>query len=474
MRASRSIRARLLVGILLSLVFILGTTAWWGYEVARHESEELFGARLATSARVLEALVSRQLEHATVANPIVITLPNELQLGTGDEGTEFGHPYETKIAFQVWRGDGSLLAHSMQAPKEAFGPRVPGFSRQLVDGVLCHVFVLRSGNIWIQVAEQDEVRAELVHDLGVATMTPLVVGALLSLLMVNLVVVYGLAPLRQLAASIQSRDVGTPDEVRLRDVPREIAPVVRALNELLARVQQALERERRFTDAAAHELRTPLAALVIHAENASCADTESKRQASMRKLMQGLKRTTNLAAQMLAYSRTQNVSEREERVPLVLLDALKEALAETEMLREDKAQGILLDRALDTKARILGEPIKIRRLLVNVLDNASRYAPQRGAIEVSIFQADGKVNLRVVNPGRPIPLKLRDRVFDPYYRVPGSESEGSGLGLAIVKDIAEQHGATVTLSTRSENEGTAIQIAFTACNLELPPPAREL
>src|SRR5436305_13215848 len=120
---TRSIRARLLVAILLTLSLILGSSAWWSYEVARHESQELFGARLATSARVLDALVARQVQHATIASPLVITLPVELEHAPEGDN-RLGHPYETKIAFQVWDDEGKLLVRSMSAPERPFSRNV--------------------------------------------------------------------------------------------------------------------------------------------------------------------------------------------------------------------------------------------------------------------------------------------------------------------------------------------------------------
>jgi two-component system sensor histidine kinase QseC len=456
-----SIRNRLLAGNLVALVLILGTTAWWSYGVVRHESEELFSARLATSARVLEALVSQQLQHATLTTPIEIALPPELDLSKGEEGSEYGHPYETKIAFQIWRDDGTLLAHSMQAPRESFGPNVAGFSRRMVDGVLCHVFVLHSGNVWIQVAEKDEVRAELVHDLGVAVMTPLIAGALLLLVVVNLVVLLGLAPLHQLAAGIRSRAADALTPIELRDSPSEIAPVVGALNDLLRRVRLAFEHERRFTDAAAHELRTPLAALKIHADNLARAETAQERAESMKKLRQAVERATNLTTQMLAYSRTQDVADCEQRVALSLPELLREAVAETQPLRIQRSQRMVLEcEPTAEQARIDAEPTKMRRLLVNLLDNASRYAPSGAEIHAQATVADDVLVLTVTNPGKAVPHSLRERVFEPYYRVPGSGSDGSGLGLAIVKEIASQHGGHVELSSLTQTEGTVLRVVL--------------
>lgn len=460
--ARPSIRNRLLVGILVSLVLILGSAAWWSYSVTKHESEELFSARLATSARVLEAFVAQQVERATLARPLVIALPKELEHAAGDAGTPLGHPYETKIAFQIWHSDGALLVRSTSAPERPFSPNEGGFSTQQVDGVPYNVFVLKSGQTWIQVAEKDEVRDELLHDLGVAVMIPLVVGAVLLLVLANVLVVYGLAPLRQLAAGIGQRAPDALQPLDVQAIPAEVAPVVQALNDLLARVREALAHERRFTDAAAHELRTPLAALKIHADNLARATTEDQRSRSMSRLRQGLERASKLAEQMLAYSRTHDATDREQIVPVRLADLVRESIAQLEPLREQRAQSVALDVPAGVEdASVEGEPVKLRRLVMNLLDNASRYAPEGSTIEVVVQRTlGGGVALEVANEGTPIPATLRSRVFEPYYRIPGSASEGSGLGLAIVDEIAGQHGARVTLSSARAQTGTRITVQF--------------
>lgn len=458
---ARSIRARLLIGMLLALAVILASAAWWSYAVTKHESDEIFSARLATSARVLEALVANALANATIASPLVIALPKELEQATDDRGSALGHPYETKIAFQVWREDGTLLARSTSASARPFAPNEPGFSLRRVDGEPSNVFVLRSGNVWIQVAEKDEVRDELIHDLGVAVMTPLIVGAAILLVLVNVLVVYALAPLRDLAAGIERSEPAALEPLALDAVPAEVAPVVHALNDLLARVRQAFEHERRFTDAAAHELRTPLAALKIHADNLARAETERERAASMRMLRQGLDRTLKLAAQMLDYSRAQSADDPSQRVPLHLSDLVAEALAGTEPIREARHQTVALSAPPeDAEPQIVGEPGKLGRLVANLLDNAARYAPEASAIRVSIGHDADTVELAVENDGPAIPAGLRERVFEPYYRIPGTGPEGSGLGLAIVREVAAQHGATVDLGPLSANRGTIVRVRF--------------
>jgi two-component system sensor histidine kinase QseC len=463
---TRSIRARLLTAILVALILILGATAWGSYEVAKHESEELFGARLATSARVLEAMVARAVQNATINEALVIALPKELEQA-GEYGSGLGHPYETKIAFQVWRDDGTLLVRSMSAPVEPFSPNVPGFSTRRVNGELSHVFVLQSGDTWVHVAEKDEVRDELLHDFGIAVMTPLVAGALLLLVLVNALVFYGLTPLRQLAATIQSREPESLGPIELKEVPTEVRGVVGALNDLLDRVALAFERERRFTDAAAHELRTPIAALKIHAENVVRAANERERAHSMAKLMQALERTSKLADQMLEYSRAQNAADSEPRARVDLKALVREAVMHLDPVRMRKSQQLVVEALETDDAFVMGDPARLQRLVFNLLDNASRYAPEHSTIEIGLARENGLVILSVSNGGPAIPHDQRERVFEPYYRVPGSGSEGSGLGLAIVREVAAQHGASVTLASFDDSSGTIVKVAFHA--LEAAP-----
>ena len=273
---------------------------------------------------------------------------------------------------------------------------------------------------------------------------------------------YGLAPLRQLAANIQNREPESLGSIELEAVPTEVRGVVRALNDLLRRVALAFERERRFTDAAAHELRTPIAALKIHAENVARAANGRERAHSMDRLMQALERTANLADQMLAYSRAQNAADNAPRMPVDLRAVVRDAVMQLEPVRVRKSQRVSVKADGTDDARIMGDPTKIRRLVLNLLDNASRYAPEHSTIEVGVANESELVTLSVSNDGPAIPLELRERVFEPYYRVPGSGSEGSGLGLAIVKEVAAQHGASISLDSLDESSGTVLTVSFHA------------
>ncbi|MDP2827531.1 MAG: ATP-binding protein [Sulfuricellaceae bacterium] len=458
---SRSIRSRLISSLLIALTVILGFTAWKSYTVSHHESEEIFRARLATSARVLEALVAKSIAHSTLNNPIIIRLPYELEVDSNGKNNIAGHEYEAKIAFQVWHDDGRLLARSFSAPSTPLSPENAGFSEQVVSGERWLTFTLHSGETWIQVAEHNEILEELADEISFSIMTPMIIGSLILLLAANLLVRFGLNPLTVLAARIAQRTPDTLTEIEITDVPREVEPVIAALNSLLRSMRAALDRERRFNDAAAHELRTPLAALKIHADNLLRANTEDQRQSSEKQLIKGLDRTLRLANQMLLLSRTQCDLERPETMHVAVV--LSEVIAQQEPLFALKHQTVETHISIpEGQDLVIGQPIKLHQLFRNLLDNASRYGLPESIIRGELTRDGNRIRIAIANDGPTIPVEMREKVFEPYTRLTGSKVQGSGLGLAIAREIADQHGAEIAID--GATSGTVVTVSFPAFN----------
>jgi len=458
---ARSIRALLLVGTSVTLLAVLGAAAWLSYTGSEEEAQELFDARLATSARVLEVLVARQVEKATVAAPIVIELPRPLEAAHHDTPGPLGHYYETKIAFQVRDGGGRVLARSASAPDVPLAPLDAGFTTLPISGQDWRVFTLRAGDAWVQVAERDDVRGELAEKLAFAAAAPLLAGIPLLLLLLSLVIRHGLAPLSALARQVAARRPGSVAPFTLARNPAEIAPLVEALNGLLARVSDALERERRFTADAAHELRTPLAALKVHGQNAVRASTSAERETSLQRMLQGLERTVYLAEQMLAYSRAAAPGDaaRLERVALAPL--LRDALEGIQpRIQERRCTAEIAVDPAAVEIAVNGDREKLLSLVTNLIDNAVRYGPEGGRIAVGLRREGDAAVLSVCDEGPGIPFELRERVFESYYRIPGTAGSGGGLGLAIVREIAEAHGARVAIENRPEGRGTRVVVRF--------------
>ncbi|HEX6320341.1 MAG TPA: ATP-binding protein [Burkholderiales bacterium] len=447
----RSIQGVLLGGTVAVLLAVLGAAAWLGFDAGEEEASELFDARLATSARVLAALATAEPPAAAGETAIVVALPAWIEPEKHDEPSPLGHYYETKIAFQVLDGEGRLLMRSASAPEQAFAPLVPGFSTRGP----WRVFTLRSGERWIQAAERDDVRSEMSWKIALAAVTPLIIGIPLLLLLLVLLTRYGLRPLAELARRIARRQAGTLAPIRLsRSPPWEIAPVLEALNGLL-------ERERRFTADAAHELRTPLAALKIHAQNAARAASDDERRSSLQRVLTGVERSIHLAEQMLAYSRATAARGALPAGPVALRQVVDDALEDALPRLKERALKVTLDSDPPVaEVPVRGDRDKLASLVRNLLDNAGRHAPQGSTVRLELRARAPGATLSVIDEGPGIPPELRERVFESYYRIPGSPGEGSGLGLAIVREIAAQHGAAVELGEGDRGRGTRVTVTF--------------
>ncbi|HEY7742943.1 MAG TPA: ATP-binding protein [Burkholderiales bacterium] len=456
-----SIRALLLVGTSVTLLAVLGAAAWLSYSGSEEEAQELFDARLATSARVLEVLVARQVAKATVAAPIVIALPGPLEATGHDAPGPLGHYYETKIAFQVRDGNGRVVVRSASAPDSPFAPLDAGFTTRPIGGQDWRVFTLHGGDAWVQVAERDDVRGELAEKLAFAAAAPLLAGIPLLLVLLSLVIRQGLTPLSALARQVAARRPGSVAPFTLARNPAEIAPLVEALNGLLARVRDALERERRFTADAAHELRTPLAALKVHGQNAARASTSAEREASLQRMLQGLERTIHLAEQMLAYSRAAAPGDASRLERVAMAPLLREALEGIQPRVQERrcTVEIAVDSAAAESA-VNGDRQKLLSLVTNLIDNAVRYSPEAGRVAVALRREGDTAVLSVSDDGPGIPSELRERVFESYYRIPGTAGAGGGLGLAIVREIAEAHGARVAIEDGPGGRGTRLIVWF--------------
>jgi len=454
LKPPRSIRAVLLAGTAVLLIVVLGAAAWLGFDAGQDEAAELFDARLATSARVLAALVAPHAQAARAGAPVIVAIPGPLETAEHDASTSLGHHYETKIAFQVLDAQGRLLMRSAAAPQAPFAPAEAGFSTQRFDGHAWRVFALRAGELWVQAAERDDVRTELSGKLALATVAPLIVGIPVLLVLLGLLTRYGLRPLADLARRIAGRPAGTLEPIRLPRSTREIAPVVEALNGLL-------ERERRFTADAAHELRTPLAALKVHTQNAVRATSAEERKASLERVQAAVERSARLAEQMLAYSRATAARTAAPAQAVSLRQVLEDALDDVLPALRARGQKIAVtaEPPVD-EIMVPGDHEKLVSLARNLLDNAARYAPERSTVQVELHQGPAGVSLSVADEGPGIPAALRERVFESYYRIPGATGEGSGLGLAIVREIAAQHGATVVITQGAQGRGTRVAVTF--------------
>jgi two-component system sensor histidine kinase QseC len=308
------------------------------------------------------------------------------------------------------------------------------------------------------VAEMDTVRDEMTGDLGVAIMTPLIIGSLILLIIIYLIAYRSFQPLQSLANVIAAREPQSIKPIKLSKTPSELKPVIDELNHLLDRVQKAFKREQQFIDAAAHEIRTPIAALQLHIENAVHAKNDFDRDQSLAEALNGLRRTTRLTEQLLTLSRVSGPTDHEKQQVLSLDGICREIVKSTKPLITQRGQTIELH--INDDCLIHGEQHKIERVIQNLIDNASQYGSPNGLISVALNNVADTIRLVVSNDGDSIPESEKNKVFDPYYRILGSKSFGSGLGLAIVKEIVQQHKGTIRIEDKSAGNGVQVIIEF--------------
>jgi two-component system sensor histidine kinase QseC len=292
---------------------------------------------------------------------------------------------------------------------------------------------------------------------------PVLAGVPLLLVLLALLVRYALRPLSELARLIERRQAESLAPIELGRNPKETVPIVAALNGLLERVRAALERERRFTADAAHELRTPLTALKVHAQNAVRASSEDERQSSLKLMLEGLERAIRLAEQMLALSRAAAARAPLGSESVPLREVVEEALEDVLPLVRSRGQRVALTSDPPVAEPLVrGERDKLVTAARNLLDNASRYAPEGCTLRIELKHEARHASFSVVDPGPGIPSALRQRVFESYYRIPGSRSGGSGLGLAIVREITAQHAGTVEIGDGDDGRGTRVTLRLPA------------
>lgn len=446
-----SLRAKLLALLLVIISLAWLATALFSYIDAHHEIDELFDAQLSQSAKVLVAQAAHELRDAHEAEERVAA---EVAVG--------GHKYERKIAFQIWDAHGKLLLRSASAPDRPLSMRESGYSDVAIDGKAWRVYTQwdDEGEIRVLVGERHEVRAELAAHIAKRLLLPMGVALPVLALLLWFGVGKGLAPLQRIGTEVSARDPHMLAPLDDRAIPAEIAPLVSSLNELFARLEHALESERRFTADAAHELRTPLSALKTQAQVAQRAGSDEQRRTALENLILGVDRATHLVEQLLTLARLDPAAESaalKEGCDLVAV--ARQILAD--LAPAALAKGIECELTGPESAPVRGDAGMLGILLRNLADNAIRYTPQHGRIKVELKRNnEGGVRLEVVDSGPGIPAQERQRVFDRFYRVLGSDAPGSGLGLSIVKRIADLHGALVTLGEGEGGAGLKVTLQF--------------
>jgi two-component system sensor histidine kinase TctE len=319
----------------------------------------------------------------------------------------------------------------------------------------------------VQVAETLEKRSQLANEIIRGVIVPQFVVLPIAVVLVWFGLSRGLAPLTSLQARIRARKPDDLSPIDPRAAPEEISPVVASFNELLARLAQNIQMQQRFLADAAHQMKTPLAGLRTQAELALRETDPQQLKRSLRQIATSTERATHLINQLLALARAEHQAVDPGGFEVVELGAIARSVV-LESVPDAVSRGLDLGfEGIERPVRIVGVPVLIRELMLNLVDNAIRYTPAKGSVTVRIRQDGASAFLEVEDTGPGIPEGERQRVFDRFYRILGSNVDGSGLGLAIVREIAEQHGALLRVSFNPSSSdaalpGTLISVEFEA------------
>jgi len=429
----RSIRLFLISGTVAILLLYNFIAAWRGYQSSMLEADMLFDNQLLDLSRLVGKLDTTRITP-------------EFRLGNN-------------LAFQIWEGN-ALLAASWHAPTEPMNPFKAGFDFANFDSYRWRTFTRldEESHRWIVVAERTDLRFVLAENVVLESIMPILLGIPIAGLLIWMIVGFGLRPLAQLSADLREKRAQDLSPLPPRETPKELDQVVQSVNGFIQRLDSALEREKRFSADAAHELRTPIAALKIQLHNLA-QETDSGSE-TFRQLQQGVERMQHLVEQLLALYRMTPAQFAANCTRLDLLTLAQDVIARHYPLIEQKEQSVELD---GSSAFVEGERFALETLLANLLANAIRYTPKGGNVRLRLDKGDGKVVLTVADDGPGVPETERERIFERFHRGSQSGAErasGAGLGLTIVTHVAGLHQAEVTVTDSGFGTGTAFNVVF--------------
>ncbi len=418
-----SLRARLLLSLLAALLLAAALVGGVTYRNVLEEAETLFDYQLRQMALSLR-------DQGEIAGDEAAALRDE----------------DLDFVVQIWRIDGRSV-YASRAHRNLPSRTVLGFADIVVDGLRWRSFAIAAHDKVIQVAQPIAIREGLAAKAALRSVLPLAVVAPLLAAALWWLVASALRPLSRMAGTLREADVATLHPLPEDGLPDEVRPLVHSLNTMLVRVGEAFDSQRAFVADAAHELRSPLTALKLQAQLLRRAPDEASRAAALETLVSGVDRATRLVEQLLTLARQEPGAAPAALVDVALLPLLRQVLADLHPLAQARGIALSLQAGDAEQAAVRGEAAALSVLVRNLVDNALRYTPAGGQVQVGVAREAGRVLLQVDDNGPGIPDAERERVFERFVRGSSAvQDSGSGLGLAIVRSIARRLGATVVLA----------------------------
>jgi two-component system sensor histidine kinase QseC len=468
-----SIRSQLLLRLIIVSMLLVGGTTWLGYEDVRQETRELFDAQLVRSARLLLSLAQSQridsgfskIQEYLDENGLSVMYIDFEETGEAQQ-TEDAHIYETKLAFQIWDNEGNLVVKSYNAPLEPLTTQENGFTNIVVDDFHWRTFNLLSNNRQYRciTAERIDARNELIVKISNDLFYMFIILVPALSLILYLSIDKGLKPLQRLASQINRRSGDNLELITSDYKYREIVTIKNALNQLLHRLKETLAREKRITSDAAHELRTPLAAIRLHTELAKNAKNKEQQNESLDQVIHGVDRTTHLVEQLLTLARLEPELLAKDFAEVNLTALIIEECALLSPLAINKDIDISFN---ETQFEYInGHESSLRLLIRNLLTNAIAYTPPGGKINISLAKHKQQIILIVEDSGPGISEADRERVMERFYRAENHQTPGCGIGLSIVDRVVQMHQGSLVLSQADSGQGLKVIIQLTAAPLK--------
>jgi two-component system sensor histidine kinase QseC len=458
----KSIRSYLIytLGIGVGLAICISITL--SYKIITHETEEIYDAELAQISRVLEGVLSIEFEDSgvqltdTARKQSKLIIPPDI-IADGEYNSR-GHKYEKKLAFQVWSRKGVPFISSNADDKMLSFSDEAGYNYETIKGRQWRSFVLYSDtlSVWIKVAQLVEIREEVAHEIASVNAATLILLLPIILILITLIVRRGLGPLNQINQAISLRGNNNLTPLNFSKVPNDLKKVVGSVNRLMFTLDQALERQKRFTGNAAHELRTPLAAIKVHAQN-MYPDNERLRHIQ-RHIVSGIDKLTHLFNQLIALSQAEAYRDVEKEELILLQSLVGELISES--LPAINGKKISIKLFIDDKLCVQGNTDTLSILLRNLIDNAVKYVCDEGKIEIKATSIENYVTISIADNGSGLTNDQKKHVFERFYRASSQDTFGCGIGLSIVKEICDGSCYNITLSD-SLNTSTGLTVTLT-------------
>lgn len=431
----KSLRLRLILLFGIAIVAAAALQFATSFNAAMTEANKLFDYHMQQMALALQDSNFEQIEQRT--------LP-----GITNSNFDF--------VVQVWSEDGARVYQSRShrtLPLQA----ILGYSTVTLENGDWRVYAVRANKRVVQVAQKIDTRRDRAITLAFSALWPVIPVSLMLFAAAWWVVSSALAPLNRIGQELANRNADSIAPVSDRGVPQEVSLLVTELNSLLARMAQALQSQQQFVADAAHELRSPITALRLQVQTLARSKDELALAQGVTRLLGGVDRAARLVEQLLALAREEPSASNAELLPVSLSNCVELAIADVSPFALSKNIG--LQAKLQASARITGDAESLRVMVRNLLDNAIRYIPENGLVQIDLSADKTGVQLRIQDDGEGISIQDRARIFDRFYRVPGTNTSGSGLGLAIAKSIADRHKANMELAD-ADLGGLVVRIRF--------------